>query len=331
MRRAGIRAIETEEGANDRLCAQLNILLGPRRRPRVPARFPRHIAHYELRKEIGAGAQSVVYRAWDHRQHRWVAIKILRAGANLELRQRFHREARCASALHHSNIVEIYDLIRQEAVDAIVMEYVPGRTLGQVIPKSGLALQTFLDYAQQIAGAVAEVHDSGMIHRDFKPANFVVTRSGTVKLLDFGMVKILSGERQRQILGCHKQLPITIQGTIMGTAGYMSPEQVRGQAADQRSDIFSLGVVFYEMLTGRCAFSHGTPIEGMGAILYQTPRRLPRRVRRPIAGIIYRCLAKEPTQRYRTVKDVILDLALAANFKRKKTQAAAAKCAALYS
>lgn len=327
MKTYGMRAIQHAKVANDRLRAQLSRLFGARPRQKFRVRSPRRIAHYELRKEIGAGAMGVVYRAWDRRWHRWVAIKIL-AHADQESRQRFHREARCAAALHHPNIVVVHELILQEALDATVMEYVPGRTLDRVIPRRGLPLRTFLDYAQQIAGSVAAVHDAGMIHRDLKPAN-VMVRNGVVVLLDFGMVKIVNRKRISPVLGCAEQLPVTVAGTIIGTAGYMSPEQVRGRPADQRSDIFGLGAIFYEMLAGHSAFGRRAPIETMSAILNQAPRPLSRRVPRVIDQIVRRCLAKKPTRRYRTVKELMLDLMHAAKVMRPRGQAAASNSHAM--
>jgi eukaryotic-like serine/threonine-protein kinase len=312
MSTRGNQRARAQEAANGRLRDEVRGFFGRRRRPKAPpATFPRALSHYELLKEIGAGARGVVYRARDNRLNRIVAIKMLRGYADRESKQRFLREAICASALSHPNIVTIYELGRSDGMNFIVMEYVPGKALNELIAKRGMSLDVCLDYALQIARALAAVHSATMMHRDVKTSNFIVAKKGIVKMFDFGLVKVMGGrscrsEEQRS------KVPKTQEGTVLGTAGYMSPEQVRGQAADQRSDVFSFGALFYEMLTGRRAFQEDTAIETMGAILRKAPPKLPARIPARIAAVLQCCLAKEASGRYKTAKELEAALTRAA-------------------
>jgi serine/threonine protein kinase len=294
----------------NRFRAEIRSLFG-RRRPRAPQRsFPRTLSHYQLLKEIGEGSGGAVYLARDIRLGRLVAIKILRERlcGNRDSRRRFLREARCASAINHPNVVTIHDAGYEQGTDFLVMEYIQGRTLDQIIPKHGLPLDVCLDYALQMAKALEAVQGYKMIHRDLKPSNFAIARKGTVKLLDFGLAKLV---RLRKTRNKNSQVPGTCEGTILGTVGYMSPEQVRGLTADQRTDIFSFGAIFYEMLTGRRAFQKDTAIETMHAILDKAPVTLARRIPPPIAMIVDRCLQKNPHRRYSTARKLVTALALA--------------------
>ena len=300
-----------EGAANNRLRAELRALFG-RHRPLKTARvsIARTLSHYELGEKIGAGARGTVYLARDVRLDRLIAIKILpgRLCGNRESRRRFLREARCASAINHPNVVTIHDAGHEQGTDFLVMEYVQGRTLDQIIPKHGLSLDVCLDYALQMARALAAVQAAGMVHRDLKPSNFAIAKSGTVKLLDFGLAKLVRSRKRRNE---NSKAPETCEGTILGTVGYMSPEQVRGQAADQRTDIFSFGAIFYEMLTGRRAFQEGTAIQTMSAILDKAPPTMPRHIPPPIAMIVERCLQKNARQRYKTAHELLSILARA--------------------
>lgn len=308
------RRAQQAGAVTNRLRADLRVILGQRRRPAVArASFPRALSHYELLEKIGTGGRGTVYLARDMRLDRLVAIKTSRSRlcAKRELRQRFLSEAKCASAINHPNVVTVHDVGCEQGTDFLVMEYVQGRTIDRIIPKCGLALEVCLNYALQMAWALAAIHSEGMIHRDLKPSNFVIAKTGAVKLLDFGLAKLIRSNRPRKWQNRNSKTLETQEGTILGTVGYMSPEQVRGQAADQRSDIFSFGVIFYEMLTGRRAFQEHTPIETMSAILHKAVPKCPARVPTPVATIVGRCLQKDANRRYRTAKELVSALALA--------------------
>jgi serine/threonine protein kinase len=302
------RTLPPAKATNNPIHADVRAILGRCRRPKPSASYPRIVSHYELLKEIGRGAKGAVFLASDRHLHRRAAIKMLRRCADHESRRRFLREAECAAALNHPNIVTIYEIIHHQERDFIAMEYVPGKTLDQVIPKRGLPLKTCLDYGRQIAQAVSAIHAAQIIHRDLKPANFVITKNGLVKLLDFGLAKVIDRRRRCQSRGRNPEGHETGEGTILGTVGYMSPEQVRGQPADQCADVFSLGAIFYEMLTGRRAFQQDTQVETMGAILQKTPARLPEHIPMQLNRIIRRCLEKDPRRRYKTAKELLADL-----------------------
>ncbi|MBZ5583494.1 MAG: serine/threonine protein kinase, partial [Acidobacteriia bacterium] len=202
----------------------------------------------------------MVYKARDKHLDRFVALKVLRpeAVADSERVQRFVQEAKAASALNHPNIVHIYDIDRHNDVEFIAMEYVDGRTLDEVIPRNGMPLNEALKHSIQIADALAAAHAAGIVHRDLKPGNVMVAGRGHIKLLDFGLAKLTdrpeaaaSGATQTMKINAG---PRTEEGTIMGSVGYMSPEQAETKAVDSRSDIFSMGALLYEMVTGRRAF-----------------------------------------------------------------------------
>jgi serine/threonine-protein kinase len=214
--------------------------------------------------------------------------------------------------VNHPSIVTVYRVIRKPGMDSIVMEYIPGKPLDQVIPKRGLALKPCLHYAMQIAQALRAVHRGHMVYRDLKPANILVTDDQIVKLVDFGLIKVMDGDDRSRPRRSGPKVPPTVEGTILGTVGYMSPEQVRGQRADQRSDLFSFGTILYEMLTGRRAFQKDTPIDTMHAILHKTPADLPVRIPMRIGKIVRRCLEKDPRRRYQAIAALIDDLTLAA-------------------
>jgi serine/threonine protein kinase len=253
-----------------------------------------------------------VYRAHDSRLEREVAIKILHADrvADPERRRRFLQEAKAASALNHSNIVHIYDIGRSGDTDFIAMEYVPGKTLDRLATKKDLPLKEILSYSVQIADALATAHSAGIVHRDLKPANIMVTGRGSIKVLDFGVAKLV--EREPGEEGTTLTLEAeTCEGALVGTIAYMSPEQAEGKKVDARSDIFSFGVLLYELLTGRQAFSGDSNLSILAAILREEPLALSRTrndIPRDLERIVRRCLRKDPARRFQVMQDVKLAL-----------------------
>ena len=227
---------------------------------------------YEIQSPIGAGGMGEVYRARDARLNRDVAIKILPASfsADAERLQRFAQESRAAAALNHPNILSIFDIGEANGAPYVVSELLEGETLRDRLRNGALPSRKAIDYGQHIASGLAAAHEKGIVHRDLKPENIFVTSEGRVKILDFGLAKLtqpeadLSGDAPTQQVG-------TEAGTVMGTVGYMSPEQVRGKATDSRSDIFSFGAVLYEMLSGKRAFHGDSAVDTMSAILKEEP------------------------------------------------------------
>lgn len=235
------------------------------------------IGPYQVVALIGAGGMGEVYRARDTRLNRDVAVKLIRAEQLrvAESRERFLREARAASALNHPHIVSVHDLVLVGDSEALVLEYVPGKSLDQLIARNGLPLADALRYAVQIADALAAAHKAGIVHRDLKPANIMVTNDRTIKLLDFGIAKLIHPESSSGgDLTC--TIPAdgvaTATGIIAGTPCYMSPEQAEGGDVDGRSDIFSFGAVLYEMVTGRRAFSGNLRLFDPGLTRAAEPR-----------------------------------------------------------
>ena len=243
----------------------------------------------------------VVYKARDTRLDRFVAIKVLPAEkvADPERKQRFVKEAKAASSLNHPNIITIYEIGRADGVDFISMEYVGGKTLDLMIPRRGMRLNEVLKCGIQIAAALARAHSAGIIHRDLKPGNIMVNEDGSVKVLDFGLAKLTESNSAGEDESTHTMQP-TEEGTIVGTVAYMSPEQAEGKKVDVRSDIFSFGSVFYEMVTGGPAFHGGTKASTLAAILKDNPRpagQLVEGLPREVEKLISRCLRKEVNQR----------------------------------
>ena len=264
---------------------------------------------YEIQSLLGVGGMGEVYLAKDMRLDRWIAIKVLLAEkvADPERRRRFIQEAKAASSLNHPNIVTIYGVDQADGVDCIAMEYVLGKTLDRLIPRSGMPVNDVLRNAVQIADALARAHSHGIIHRDLKPGNIMVDEHGLVKVLDFGLAKLTEaasvGADDRTLSMQHK----TEEGKIVGTVAYMSPEQGEGKPVDPRSDIFSFGSVLYEMVTGRQAFNGETRASTLAAILKDNPppaRQLVDRVPREVERMIARCLRKDVNQRFQHMDDV---------------------------
>jgi serine/threonine protein kinase len=222
--------------------------------------------------------------------------------------QRFLREARAASQINHPNVVAIHEITESNGVHFIVMEYVAGKTLSETIPAKGLETQQVLHYARQIAASLAKAHAAGIVHRDLKPANIMVSTDRMIKVLDFGLAKLHEPDTMDEDALTAAE---TASGAILGTAAYMSPEQAMGRPVDARSDIFSLGLVLYEMLSGRRAFEGETAMSTIAAILYKEPRPLKEVVPqtpRDLDRIVARCMHKEPDRRFQSVVDLRLAL-----------------------
>jgi eukaryotic-like serine/threonine-protein kinase len=264
------------------------------------------VGHYEIQEKLGEGGMGKVYRAFDTQLRRPVALKVLppEYASDPEWRSRLLREARAASALNHPNIVGIYEVGSDSGVDFFAMEYVEGKSLGKMIPAKGLPLKEALDYAVQIAGGLAKAHAAGVIHRDLKPGNIMLNPDRLVKLLDFGLAR-------RVELGPGRESTLTIEGRIMGTPAYMSPEQAQGQLVDARTDIFSLGVVLYEMATGVRPFRGDSAMSVISSILKDSPpapAEVNPEVPRDLDRIIRRCLVKDVARRYQSAVDLRSDL-----------------------
>jgi serine/threonine protein kinase len=234
---------------------------------------------YEVLSLLGAGGMGEVYRARDPRLGREVAIKVLPAErmGDENRRRRFVQEARAASALNHPSIVTIHEIESADGIDFIVMEYVPGKSLDELIPRQGMKVGEVLRIAIPIADAVARAHAAGIVHRDLKPANVAVGTDGAVKVLDFGLAKLVAEEEAdsaaRETKTEHADGGrLSRSGTVAGTAGYMSPEQATGSKVDARSDVFSFGAMLYEMVTGRQAFGGNSTAERLAAVLREQPK-----------------------------------------------------------
>jgi eukaryotic-like serine/threonine-protein kinase len=264
---------------------------------------------YEILSSLGVGGMGEVYRAHDPRLGRDVAIKVLPADrmADQSRRRRFVHEARAASALNHPSIVTIHEIASEDGIDFIVMEYVRGRTLAALIRRRGMPLPEALRVAIPIADALARAHAVGIVHRDPKPANVIVGPDGTVKVLDFGLAKLTgsddgSDDHRTVTMEAEDRGPLSEQGRVAGTVGYMSPEQQAGKKVDARSDVFSFGAVLYEMITGQRAFPGGSSFD-----LPRRPSDVARGVPRDLEKLILRCLRMEPEQRFH-MADVKLEL-----------------------
>jgi Tol biopolymer transport system component len=253
-----------------------------------------------------------VYRARDPRLSRDVAIKVLPAAgaSDAEGLRRLEQEARAVASLSHPNILAIHDFGLQDDIQYVVSELLVGRTLREVLASGALPVRKTVEYAAQIATGLAAAHDHGVIHRDLKPENLFVTRDGRVKILDFGLAKLLDPARRSDHIPA-PQLVETMPGVVLGTAAYMAPEQVRGQRTDQRTDIFTLGVVVYEMLSGRRPFSEASAIETMSAIATKDPpdlTTLATTAPPALTRIVKRCLEKQPEHRFQSARDLAFAL-----------------------
>ena len=276
----------------------------------------RSINQYQFTEKLGAGGMGEIYKAHDTRLNRIVAIKVLPASrsGDPERRQRFLQEAQAASGLNHPSIITIHDVLSEGDTEFMVMEYVAGKTLNDVIPKGGLRVPQALKYALQMADALNAAHNAGIVHRDLKPANVMVTEGGLVKVLDFGLAKLTdrspaSFDDKTQTIA--HAAPLTVEGSILGTVSYMSPEQAQGRKVDTRSDIFSFGAVLYEMLTGRRAFEGDSSLSTLSAILRDDVKPMAEvapDVPTPLETLLLRCLQKDPEHRCQSMREVQIAL-----------------------
>jgi eukaryotic-like serine/threonine-protein kinase len=270
---------------------------------------------YEILSPLGAGGMGEVYRARDTRLSRVVALKVLptELAADRERLNRFEQEARSASALNHPNIVAIYDVGRTEASSFIAMELVEGKTLRELLVSGPLSVKRALSIATQAADGLAKAHAAGIVHRDLKPENLMVSSDGFVKILDFGLAKLIAERPGNFADALTLAGSQTASGVIVGTVGYMSPEQASAAPLDFRSDQFSLGAILYEMATGKRAFTRATVVDTLSAILHEEPEPLASlRPDSPLTlrWLIERCLSKEPDDRYASTRDLARDIAM---------------------
>src|ERR1700730_16187180 len=268
---------------------------------------------YEILAPIGAGGMGEVYRARDPRLGREVAIKVLPASfsADAERLRRFEQEAKAAGVLNHPNITAVYDIGSHDGAPYVVQELLEGETLRAALASGKLAPRKAIDHALQIAHGLAAAHDKGIVHRDLKPQNLFVTNVGRVEILDFGLAKLTQvGEGS----GPQTNLPTaagTEPGVVMGTLGYMSPEQIKGKPAGAGSDIFSVGAILYEMLSGKRAFHADSAGETMAAILKEEPADLSitnQNVSPGLERIVRHCLEKNPERRFQSASDIAFAL-----------------------
>ena len=291
------------------------------------------IGSYEVIDRLGAGGMGEVYHARDTRLGRTVAIKVLRSGADPQLLQRLDREARAASALNHPNIVHIYDV--GEAADVpgahyVVMEHVEGETLRRRLRPGPLPLGEVLDLGAQLADGLAKAHRAGIVHRDLKPENLMVTPDGLLKILDFGLAKLVVAPLG-DLVDTRETLSRqggTQAGMLVGTLEYMSPEQASGRAVDHRTDQFSLGLILYEMAAGRAAFRRDTPAQVLAAVIEREPEPLSRLrgdVPSALEALVSRCLQKDPERRFKKTDELSVELAALAGRSRSGSLAERAR------
>jgi serine/threonine protein kinase/Tol biopolymer transport system component len=270
----------------------------------------RRIGPYEIASPPHVGGMGEVYRAWDPRLKREVAIKVLHSAAAEDpiRRQRLLEEAQAAGSLNHPNILAVYDVGEHEGKLFIVTEYIRGKELRAEIERGAIPTKRLLDLAAQIADGLRAAHEAGIVHRDLKPGNVMITPDGRVKIVDFGLAKAFAPDT-----GAHDAVTVTLPGTIVGTAPYMSPEQARGSDVDFKTDQFSFGLMLYEMATGTNPFRRDSSAQTMAAIIadeFRPISELNARTPMPLRWIIERCLAKEPIDRYASTTDLYRDLAM---------------------
>ena len=289
----------------------------------MPPMIGTRLGRYELLEEVGSGGMGEVYRARDHDLHRDVAIKFLpeRFASNADRLSRFAYEARAASSLNHPNIVTIHEIGQSSGVPHIVMEFVEGETLRALLSGRPMPTRRLLEIAGQLADGLAKAHAAGIVHRDLKPENIMLTRDRFVKILDFGLAKLRtenpSGgdedgpDSNVATAAPGPPSPHTTAGVVLGTAGYMSPEQTRGRPIDYRSDQFALGIILYEMATGRHPFRRESHVQTLAAIIDDQPEAIASlnpAIPSPVCWIVERCLAKEPGERYTSTSDLAHEL-----------------------
>src|SRR5437016_2646517 len=272
------------------------------------------LSRYEIRSKIGAGGMGEVYRARDEKLNRDVAIKVLPAALSQDADRlrRFEQEAQAAGALNHPNILAVYDVGTHDDAPYVVSELLEGESLKDRLDHGPVAQRKTIDYAVQVAHGLAAAHEKGIVHRDLKPDNLFITKDDRVKILDFGIAKLIEppteGIAQTDIA---TRKVHTDPGTVIGTVGYMSPEQVRGRHVDHRSDIFSFGAVLYEMLSGQRAFRGESAVETLNAILKDEPTELTatnRNIAPALERVVWHCLEKSPERRFQSARDVAFAL-----------------------
>jgi serine/threonine protein kinase len=270
------------------------------------------VGEYEIQSLLGAGGMGEVYRARDLRLRRDVAIKVLPSfvSSNPDRLRRFEQEATAAAALNHPNILAVYQMGTHDGAPYLVSELLEGETLRELIKRGPLAVRKAIDHTMQIAHGLAAAHEKNIVHRDLKPENLFVTKDGRLKILDFGLAKLMQPQPGSE----HSAATLegeTEPGVVMGTVGYMAPEQVRGQAADHRADIFAFGAIFYEMLSGKRAFQKSTSPETMTAILNEYPPEISTVVPNippALQRVVHRCFEKNPQQRFQSASDLAFAL-----------------------
>jgi len=270
------------------------------------------LGDYEVKSLLGSGGMGEVYRARDSRLGRDVAIKVLPSfvSADSERLRRFEQEARAAAALNHPNILAVHQMGTYEGAPYLVSELLEGETLREPIRRGRLSVRKAIDYGVQIARGLAAAHEKGIVHRDLKPENLFVTKDGRVKILDFGLAKLTQPQSSSE----HAASTVSVgteEGVVMGTVGYMAPEQVRGQTTDHRADIFAFGAILYEMLAGKRAFQKPTPPETMTAILNEDPpgiSQVAANIPPALQRVVHRCLEKNPEQRFQSAFDLAFAL-----------------------
>src|SRR5947209_4894957 len=275
------------------------------------------VGDYEVQKLIGSGGMGEVYRARDLRLRRDVAIKVLPSffSSDKERLRRFEQEAQAAAALNHPNILAVFQMGTYQGAPYLVSELLEGETLREEIRRGPLPARKAIEQAAQIARGLAAAHEKGIVHRDLKPENLFAAKDGRVKILDFGLAK-LKQQPARKAASAMSGGDGTEPGMVMGTAGYMSPEQVRGKLADHRTDIFAFGAILYEMLTARRAFQKPTSAETMSAILNEEPApvsQMAREIPPALQRTVHRCLEKSPSQRFQSASDLAFALAALAD------------------
>ncbi len=277
------------------------------------------LGHYKIHRKIGEGGMGAVYLAEDTKLKRRVALKVLPEAvtADAARRARFEREAQVVAALNHPHIVTLHSIEEEGEIRFLTMELVEGESLERTLPRGGLPLGRIFDVGIALADALAAAHEKGILHRDLKPGNVMVTEDGRVKVLDFGLAKLAVEKGDPQESGSEttsaptRTAELTTEGSLLGTIPYMSPEQVQGKPLDHRTDLFSLGVVLYEMATGSRPFEGTNQAELISSIMRDTPAavtairpELPRHLGR----IVAHCLQKEPRERFQTARDVSNEL-----------------------
>src|SRR5947209_524819 len=268
-----------------------------------------HLGPYEILAPLGAGGMGEVYRARDTRLGRDVAVKVLPSSFSDDEQRlhRFEQEACAAGALNHPNILAIHDVGKHDGSPYVVSELLEGETLRERMAGAALPQRKAIDYALQVARGLAAAHEKGIVHRDIKPDNIFITDDGRVKILDFGLAKLTSATDGTSQTEVPTRKVNTDPGTVMGTMGYMSPEQLKGQHIDHRSDIFSFGAILYEMLSGKRAFRGDSMAETMSAILREDPPDLSetnKTISPALERVVRHCLEKNPAERFHSARDL---------------------------